>query len=347
MCGTSGSGKSYFTKLMVARNRYLNISQYIVDPDREYTKICEKLGGTLIDFKTTQINVMDIRESTKEGNESYLENKLGKLKAFFEIIFKEITEEEKSFLEDKIIECYKKKGITFDDDTLYKRINNQLVFKDSEDMPKLEELYNLLVEDEKLSKYKSILKTYVKGSMKYLNCYTNVDLSNKIVVSDIYNIEEKDLPIVMYIITEFYWDKIKEDRSEKKVLYLDEAWRLINKSKETAEFVFKLFKTIRKYGGAATAITQDINDFFSLDDGKYGKGIINNSSIKCMFQMEENDIKSLESILNLSENEKSKLQSINRGICLMNVGREHVMVKIEASKLEHKFITTDRIDLQS
>ena len=183
--------------------------------------------------------------------------------------------------------------------------------------------------------------------MKYLNCYTNVDLSNKIVVSDIYNIEEKDLPIVMYIITEFYWDKIKEDRSEKKVLYLDEAWRLINKSKETAEFVFKLFKTIRKYGGAATAITQDINDFFSLDDGKYGKGIINNSSIKCMFQMEENDIKSLESILNLSENEKSKLQSINRGICLMNVGREHVMVKIEASKLEHKFITTDRIDLQS
>lgn len=315
--GTSGSGKSYFTKLMVERNRFLNISQYIVDPDREYTKLCEKLGGTLIDFKTTTINVMEIRETTKEGNESYLENKLGKLKAFFEIIFKEITEEEKSFLEDKIIECYKQKGITFDDASLYKKLNNQFVFKESIDMPRIEDLYNLIIEDEKLLKYKSILKPYVKGSMKYLNCYTNVDLSNKIVVSDIFDIEEKDLPIVMYIITEFYWDKIKENRAEKKILYLDEVWRLINNSRETAEFVFKVFKTIRKYGGAATAITQDINDFFALDDGKFGKGIINNSSIKCMFQLEENDIKNLESIINLSKNEKFKLQAMNRGTSLL------------------------------
>ena len=215
--GTSGSGKSYFTKLMVARNRYLNISQYIVDPDREYTKICEKLNGTLIDFKTNQVNVMDIREATKEGNESYLENKLGKLKAFFEMIFKEITEEEKSFLEDIIIECYNQKGITFDDKTLYKNINGINIFKDRYDMPKLQDLYNLICEEKRLIKYKSILKPYVTGSMKYLNCYTNVDLSNKIVVSDIYDIEEKELPIVMFIITEFYWDKIKANRSEKKI----------------------------------------------------------------------------------------------------------------------------------
>ena len=181
--------------------------------------------------------------------------------------------------------------------------------------------------------------------MKFLNCYTNVNLSNKVVVSDIYDIEEKDLPTIMYIITEFYWDKIKEDRAEKKILYLDEVWRLINRNRETAEFVFKVFKTIRKYGGAATAITQDINDFFALDDGKFGKGIINNSSIKCMFQLEENDINSLESVVNLSENEKLKLQSMNRGTSLLFAGKEHVILKIEASKLEHKFITTDRKDL--
>lgn len=344
--GTSGSGKSYFTKLMVARNRYLNISQYIVDPDREYTKICEKLGGTLIDFKTTNINVMDIRETTKEGSESYLENKIGKLKGFFEIIFKGITEEEKSFLEDKIIECYKEKGITFDDKSLYKKQDKDYIFKNSYDMPRIEDLYKLISEDEKLIKFKSILKPYVKGSMKYLNNYTNVDLCNKIVVSDIFDVEEKDLPIVMYIITEFYWDKIKENRAEKKILYLDEVWRLINSNHETAEFVFKVFKTIRKYGGAATAITQDINDFFALDDGKFGKGIINNSSIKCMFQLEENDIKSLETVVNLSENEKLKLQSMNRGTSLLYAGKEHIVLKIEASKLEHKFITTDIKDLK-
>lgn len=226
--------------------------------------------GTLIDFKTKSINVMDIRKSSREGEESYLENKLGKLKAFFKIIFNNITAEEESFLEDILIECYKRKNITFEDESLYKKVNNKFVFKESTDMPRLLDVYELIGKDNRLKKFKSILKPYVSGSMKYLNSYTNVDLDNYIVVSDVYGIEEKDLPTVMYIITEFYWDKIKEDRSKKKILYLDEVWRLINRGKETAEFVFKLFKTIRKYGGAATAITQDINDFFSLDNGKFG-----------------------------------------------------------------------------
>lgn len=163
-------------------------------------------------------------------------------------------------------------------------------------MPKLEDLYKFLSKDKRLSRLATLLKPYVQGSMKFLNGYTNVDLSNKIVVSDVYDIEEKDLTTIMYIITEFYWDKIKENRGEKKILYLDEAWRLINNNKETAQFVFKVFKTIRKYGGAATAITQDANDFFALDEGIYGKGILNNSSIKCIFQLEEGDVASLEKL---------------------------------------------------
>lgn len=344
--GTSGSGKSYFTKLMVSRNRYFDIPQYIVDPDREYTKLCEKLNGTLIDFKRLTINVMEIRETSKEDNENFLENKLGKLKTFFKLIFKDITEEEKSFLEESLIECYRKKGITFDDESLYKINNGKKFFKKSTDMPKLGDLYEQITTDKRLSRLKMLLKPYVLGSMKFLNNYTNVDLLNKIVVSDVYGIEENDLSTVMYIITEFYWDKIKADRSKKKILYLDEVWRLINANCDTAEFVFKVFKTIRKYGGAATAITQDINDFFSLEDGKYGKGIINNSNIKCIFQLEESDIKSLEKIINISEKEKYRLQCMKRGTCLIYAGKEHIAVNIEASELEHKFITTDRKDLQ-
>ena len=180
--------------------------------------------------------------------------------------------------------------------------------------------------------------------MKYLNCYTNVNLSNKIVVSDIFDIEEKDLPIVMYIITEFYWDKIKENRAEKKILYLDEVWRLINSNRETAEFVFKVFKTIRKYGGAATAITQDINDFFCLENGKYGKGILNNSSIKVIFQLEENEMKVLSENINLSEEEKYKIQNAKRGDCLLYAGSNHLYIRVKSSEKEHKYISTDRID---
>ena len=327
---------------MVARNRYLNINQYIVDPDREYTKLCQKLNGTMIDFKNYTINVMDIRETTKEGNESYLENKLRKLKAFFEIIFKGITDEEMSILEDKIIKCYEQKEITFDDNSLYQKNKK---FKQSTDMPRLEDLYKILQKEKKLEKYKILLKPYISGSMKFLNNYTNANLSNKIVVTDVYDIEENDLPTMMYIVTEFYWDKIKEERGKKKILYLDEVWRLVNTSEETADFVFKVFKTIRKYGGAATAITQDINDFFALKNGKFGMGIINNSSIKCMFQLEENDLNNLEKIINISENEKYKLQCLERGNCIMCAGKEHTLLKVEASSKEHEFITTDRKDL--
>ena len=113
----------------------------------------------------------------------------------------------------------------------------------------------------------------------------------------------------------------------------------------TAMFVFKIFKTIRKYGGAATAITQDVNDFFALEDGVYGKGILNNSAIKCVFQVEETDILKLKEVLNLSEMESYKLLNVERGSCLMYAGKNHILVKVKASEYEHKFISTDREDL--
>lgn len=353
MCvvGASGSGKSYFTKLMIARNRLLNIDQYIIDPDREYVDICKELGGTLLNFgKDNIINVMEIREMQLDEDENYLQNKLQKLMTFFSMVFSDISNEERSLLEEKIIDCYGEKGINFDNNSLYSgdEIGNLLVkrkFKTSEEMPILGDLYNQLAKDKKLKRIMNLLKPYVSGALKFMNNYTNVNLSNKLVVSDIYNIEEDILPAVLFIITEFYWDKIKENRGRKKIIYLDEVWKLINKNEETANFVFKMFKTIRKYGGAATAITQDINDFFALDNGLYGRGILNNSNIKCIFQVEENDIEILKDVMNLSEIEKYKVLNFERGTCLMHAGRNRLIIDVLASEYEHKFISTDRKDL--
>lgn len=353
MCviGASGSGKSYFVKLMVSRNRLLNIAQYIIDPDKEYEKICKELGGTYINFgKDSVINIMEIRETILDEDENFLQNKLQKLMVFFSIIFVDLTEVERSMLEDKIIECYAEKGITFNNSTLYtgKEVGNFLAknkFRSSTEMPILEDLYKLLNKDVNLKRIAKLLKPYISGSLKYMNNYTNIDLSNKLVVSDISGIEEKDLPMVMFLITDFYWDKIKENRGRKKIVYLDEVWRLINKNDDTANFVFKIFKTIRKYGGAATAITQDINDFFSLNKGEYGKGILNNSSIKCIFQIEENDLRTLKDTMNLSEFETYKVLNAERGTCLLYAGRNHLLVKILSSEYEHLFISTDRKDM--
>ena len=148
----------------------------------------------------------------------------------------------------------------------------------------------------------------------------------------------------MYLFTDLFWDRIKIDRSQNKAIYLDEIWRLIGvtSNKEVASFIYKIFKTIRKYGGSGVAITQDISDLFSLEDGTYGKSILNNSNIKTFFSLEEENIKILAENTNLSEKEKIEIKSLKRGECLMFVGDDHILVKIESSKIEKEIIEGEK-----
>ncbi len=138
-----------------------------------------------------------------------------------------MDEEEKAIMEEKLIECYKIKGITFDDESLYKEKNKIKIFKENEDMPRLEDLYNILEKDEKTKIFKIKLIPFVKGSLKFLNNYTNVKLDNKLIVADIYELGEENIKYGMYIFTDLFWDKIKNNREIKKAIYLDEIWRLI------------------------------------------------------------------------------------------------------------------------
>ena len=345
--GTSGAGKSYYTKLLILRYKLLGIKQYIIDPDREYDNLCKKLKGIQIKIgptSNTYINVLDIRkESIEDGENGYLATKIGKLIGFFNLIFGEMDEEEKALLEEKIIETYKEKNITFDDESLYKENKEKIInkeFKSSKDMPKLEDLYNILKKDERTKKFKTKLIPFVEGSMKFFNEYTNIEINNELIVADIYDLGEDNLKYGMYLFTDIFWDKIKENRSEKKAIYLDEIWRLIGvtSNKNVASFIYKIFKTIRKYGGSSVAITQDISDIFSLEDGIYGKSILNNSSIKTFFALEEENIKILSNFSNLSEKEKIEIKSLKRGECLMFIGNEHILTKIEAADFEKEII---------
>ncbi len=251
-----------------------------------------------------------------------------------------MNEEEKAIIEEKLIECYKLKGITFDDESLYKEENKIKKFKESQDMPILEDLYNILENDEKTKIFKIKLIPFVKGSLKFLNNYTNVKIDNKLIIADIYELGEENIKYGMYIFTELFWDKIKNNREIKKAIYLDEIWRLIGvtSNKYVASFIYKIFKTIRKYGGSAVAITQDVSDLFSLEGGIYGKSILNNSSIKTFFSLEEENIKILQEYSNLSEKEKIEIKTLKRGECLMFVGEEHILTKIEASEYEQKIV---------
>ena len=342
--GTSGAGKSFYTKLLILRSRLIGIEQYIIDPEREYTNICKELNGTLLKIgpsSKTYVNVLDIRkESIEDGQEGYLATKIGKLIGFFNMIFGELNEEEKAIIEEKLIECYKIKNITFDDESLYTIKNKKRKFKEKDNMPILEDIYNIFYSDKKTKIFATKLIPFIKGSLKFFNNYTNVELNNDLIVADVYELGEENLKYGMYIFTELFWDKTKKDRKIKKAIYLDEIWRLIGvtSNKNVASFIYKIFKTIRKYGGSAVAITQDISDLFSLDNGTYGRSILNNSSIKTFFSLEEENIKILSEYANLSEKEKIEIKSLKRGECLMFVGDNHILAQIEADEFEKEII---------
>lgn len=348
--GTSGAGKSFYTKLLILRYKLLGIRQYIIDPEREYSKLCKQLKGIQIKIgpnSDTYINILDIRkESIEEGESGYLATKIGKLIGFFNLVFGELNEEEKALIEEKLIQIYEQKQITFNDDSLYKTNKEKILgkeFKTSEDMPLLEDLYDALGKDEKTKKFKTKLIPFVKGSMKFFNHSTNIALDNDFIIADVYDLGEDNLKYGMYLFTDIFWDKIKENREEKKAIYLDEIWRLIGvtSNKEVASFIYKIFKTIRKYGGSSVAITQDISDIFSLEKGIYGKSILNNSSIKTFFALEEENIKILSEFANLSEKEKVEIKSLKRGECLMFVGESHILTKIECSDEEKEILEGD------
>ena len=349
MCifGTSGAGKSFYTKLLILRYRLMGIEQYVIDPEREYVNLAKELNGTEIKIgpsSNTFVNVFDIREeSLEDGEKGYLATKIAKLIGFFNLIFGELNEEEKAILEDKIIELYNSKNINFDDESLFIENKNNIIskkFKSSLDMPILEEFYDILKNDEKTKKFSIKLIPFIKGSLNFFNNYTNIELNNKLIIADVYELGEENLKYGMYLFTELFWDKIKINRKNKKAIYLDEIWRLIGvtSNKEVASFIYKIFKTIRKYGGSGVAITQDISDLFSLENGIYGKSILSNSSIKSFFLLEEDNIKILSENVNLSEKEKIEIKSLKRGESLMFIGDSHVLAKVECSELEKKII---------
>ena len=349
MCifGTSGAGKSFYTKLLILRYRLVGIEQYVIDPEREYSNLAKTLHGAEIKIgpsSQTYVNILDIRqESLEEGEQGYLATKISKLMGFFNLIFGEINEEEKALLEEKLIEVYNLKSITFDDESLFIENKNNIIskkFKSSIDMPILEDLYSILKKDEKTKKFGIKLIPFVKGSLNFFNNHTNVELNNKLIIADVYELGEENLKYGMYLFTDLFWDKIKINRKNKKAIYLDEIWRLIGvtSNKEVASFIYKIFKTIRKYGGSGVAITQDISDLFSLEKGTYGKSILNNSSLKSFFSLEEENILLLEKYTNLSEKEKIEIKSLKRGECLMFVGDDHIATKIESADFEKEII---------
>ena len=194
----------------------------------------------------------------------------------------------------------------------------------------------------------NILNRLVHGSASTFNQRTNVNLDNKYTVLDISELSGDLLTAGMFVALDYVWDKTKENRTVEKAIFIDECWQLIGSTgnRIAAEFVLEIFKIIRGYGGSAVCATQDLNDFFALDDGKYGKGIINVCKTKIILNLEDEEAQRVQSTLHLSEAEVMEITHFERGNGLISTNNNNITVEFRCSDLEKSLITTDRRELQ-
>lgn len=356
--GTSGAGKTFTMQLMALRMRRKGIQVFIIAPlkGHEFLRACKNTGGEFISISPASkncINVMEIRKTDKTADElidgthiekSELARKIQQLHIFFSLLIPDMNHEEKQLLDEALIKTYNEKGITHDNASLVDKSNPNKY----KQMPILEDLYNILIKSHSTKRLANILNRLVHGSASTFNQQTNVDLNNKYTVFDISELSGDLLPVGMFVALDFVWDKAKENRMIEKAIYVDELWQLIGSSgnRIAAEFVLEMFKIIRGYGGSAICGTQDLNDFFALEDGKYGKGIINNCKTKIILNLEDDEAERVKDIFKLSEAEIMEITHFERGNGLISTNNNNITVEFKCSELEKSLITTDRRELQ-
>ena len=360
--GTSGAGKTFTLQLLALRMRMRGIQCFTIAPIKghEFHRACHRIGGSFIKIAPGSphcINVMEIRhtvspEATLIDEDSPIEDvsmlarKIQQLMIFFSLLIPDMTNEEEQLLDEALLKTYADFGITHDNDSLYEDMNS--VPPKMKPMPILGDLYKNLKDNKMTERIAVILSRFVTGSAQSFNQQTNVDLSNKFIVIDLSELKGKLLPVGMVIALDYIWDKIKSDITEKKAVIIDEIWQLVGASsnKMAAEFCLTIFKTIRGFGGAAVAATQDLSDFFGLDDGRYGRAIINNSQNKIVLNLEYDEAEYVREVLKLSKTELRSITRFERGEALVCSGNNKVPVVVKASKGEQEMITTDRAELQ-
>jgi conjugal transfer ATP-binding protein TraC len=324
----SGSGKSYATKLEALRLMMMGVDVLIIDPENEYEALASSVGGSY--FKVSlasenHINPFDLPVVPKdEDPDDTLRSHIVNLAGLLKLMMGSLSPEEDSILDRAITETYASHDITPGKD-----------FSNTTP-PLLEDLQKILENMEGGKILAQKLYKYTSGSYSgFTNQRTNIDVKNRLIVFSIRDLEEELRPIAMYIILNFIWDLVRAE-FKKRVLIVDEAWILM-KHEDGASFLFGLVKRCRKYYLGVTTITQDVEDFLK---SPYGRPIITNSSLQLLFKQSPATIDMVTKSFNLTEGEKSLLLEAAIGEGLFFAGLNHVAIKVIASYLEDKIITT-------
>ena len=356
--GNSGAGKSVTLQCLAGRLREQGKRVVCVIPKKghEFRPNCEQLGGLYLRLSPSSRdcpNIMAIRRKTLDAyagiqelaarDDSVLADKISRLIIWYSLQKKDLTEEDKNYLDASLVECYDRYGITFDNASV---MDENGAFKE---MPIIPDWYNVLLEKPETKHLAVVLTRYVTGSAAAMGRRNHISIDNKYIVLDTSGMPD-DL-----ILPGIYWaidvanDIIMNAGGELSALIADELWSLVGAGSNplAAAYVQEMVKTIRGLGGIAITSTQGMQDLFSLEGGKYGKGILDSSRIKFVMQMEEQEARLIQQILNLSEEEVRQITHFRRGEGLLCIGYNHVPVAFHVTKKEYDAITTSPTDRQA
>ena len=346
----SGAGKSFTVKLEALRSLMFGTEIFIIDPENEYQRMCEAVGGAYVRLSlssATRINPFDLPKvvDSEEADDALRSNIItlhGLLRLMMggaqsqmtgagSVTMPALNPVEESDLDAALIETYAKAGITNDPLT-----HNGVP-------PTIVDLYDTLLHMGGTGpQLAQRLRKYTTGTFAGIfSQQSNTNINNPMVVFNIRDLEDELRPVAMYIVLNYIWNKTKSDR-RKRLLIIDEAWQLM-KYEDSANFMFSLAKRSRKYNLGITTISQDVEDFMG---SRMGRAIVANASMQILLKQSSSAIDVLADVFKLTSEERKRLSQFPVGQGLFFAGQSHVHIQITASATEMGLITTDPNQVQ-
>lgn len=337
----SGAGKSFTVKLEALRSMMLGSDILIIDPENEYQKLCDAVGGSYIRLSLssdTRINPFDLPRviDSEEAGDALRANLItlhGLLRLMLGgtqvtaqgVPMAALTPAEEADLDQALIDTYARAGITSDPLT------------HTGQPPTISDLYDTLLHMGGTGpQLAQRLRKYTSGTFAGIfSQQSNIDINNNMVVFNIRDLEEELRPVAMYIVLSHIWN-ITRSQQKKRMLIVDEAWQLM-KYDDSANFMFSLAKRARKYALGLTTITQDVEDFMG---SKMGRAIVANSSMQLLLKQSSSAVDVLGDVFKLTEEERKRLANFPVGQGLFFAGQNHVHIQIIASQTETQLISS-------
>jgi conjugal transfer ATP-binding protein TraC len=332
----SGAGKSFAVKLEALRSMMMGTEVVIIDPENEYQKLCDAVGGTYIRLaldSQTRINPFELpKVIDSEEADNALRANLITLHGLLRLMMGgAISPAMEADLDQALIDTYEKSGITADPLT------------HNTPPPTIVDLYETLVHMQGTGpSMAQMIRKFTTGTFAGIfSQQSNVDINNNMVVFNIRDLEDELRPIAMYIVLNHIWNKTKSDK-RKRMLIVDEAWQLM-KYPDSAQFMFSVAKRARKYYLALTTISQDVEDFMS---SQMGRAIVSNASMQLLLKQSVSAVDILTAVFKLTNEEKKRLSQFPVGQGLLFAGQNHVHIQIVPSPTETTLITTNPEQMQ-